>query len=107
MEYVIMTVGKTHSGKTTFGKKLVEKIKKSCLLDFDMLVEFLKITYPWLYDSENFKTSKDANDAHYISLKIRNMILKQAIKTDLSIIFTNANSLKRLRKDVKKSAHKA
>ena len=106
MQFVIMTVGKTHSGKTTFGKDLAEKLKKYCLLDFDMLVEFFKITYPWLYNIENFKSSKDAYNAHYLSLKARTLLFKQALKTDLPIIFTNANTLKKLRKEFCDLTHK-
>jgi shikimate kinase len=101
-----MTVGKTHSGKTTFGKELTGKLGKYCLLDFDILVEFFKTTYPWLYNIELFKTPKDANDAHYLSLKVRTTIFKQALKTDLPIIFTNANTLKKLRKKFCTLAHK-
>ena len=106
MQYVIMTVGKTHSGKTTFGKELTEKLGKYCLLDFDILVEFFKTTYSWLYNAELFKTPKDANDAHYLSLKVRTTIFKQALKTNLPIIFTNANTLKKLRKKFCTLAHK-
>lgn len=52
MQFVVMTVGKTHSGKTTFGMELAKKIKKSCVLDADILSEFLKTTYPILYKSD-------------------------------------------------------
>jgi predicted kinase len=106
MGFVVLTVGKTHSGKTTFGKELVSTLGKYCLLDFDILVGFLKTTYPWLYEPSNFKTAEEANDAHYLSLKTRRTIFKQALKTDLPIIFTSANSLKKLRRDVCNLAHK-
>ena len=46
-----MTTGKTHSGKTTFGLELMKKIKKCCVLDFDILGNFFKTTYPWLYEN--------------------------------------------------------
>lgn len=106
MEFVVMTVGKTHSGKTTFGIELAKKLKNACILDFDMLVEFFKTAYPWLYDCKNFKTTKDENESHYLSLKVRNLILKQSFKTSLPIVFTNVNSLKILRSAACKLAHK-
>ena len=58
MQFVIMTVGKTHSGKTTFGMELAKKIKRSCVLDADILSEFLKTTYPVLYQSDREKNSE-------------------------------------------------
>ena len=76
------------------------------MLDFDILVEFFKTTYPWLYDIKNFETPEDAYNAHYLSLKVRTTIFKQALKTDLPIIFTNANTLKKLRKKFCDLSHK-
>lgn len=107
MEYVIMTVGKTHSGKTTFGKELANKLKRSCVLDFDILGDFFKVTYPWLYESNLFKNSKDSTQWHYLKLKVRNEILKQALKTNLPIVFTSANSTKTLRSKASNLVHKA
>jgi len=37
MLYLIMTVGKTHLGKTSFGKKLAKKIKNNILIDTDKI----------------------------------------------------------------------
>jgi len=59
MQFVVMTVGKTHSGKTTFGMELAKRIKQACVLDADILSEFLKTTYPILYQSDREKNSKE------------------------------------------------
>ncbi|WP_318837459.1 ATP-binding protein [Psychrobacillus glaciei] len=42
---VIMTVGKTHSGKTTFAKALEEQISNSIVIDQDNHAEFLHTYY--------------------------------------------------------------
>ena len=107
MQYVVMTVGKTHSGKSTFGKEIAKKLSASCLLDFDVLVEFLKTTYPWLYEASLFKTKKEAEHAHYISLDLRKIIFKESLKTNLPILFTSANVLKKLRNEFCSFARKA
>ena len=39
--FVIMTVGKTHSGKTTFAKALEEEMTNSVVIDQDNHAEFL------------------------------------------------------------------
>jgi shikimate kinase len=42
-------VGKTHSGKTTFGKQLMKELEDNAMLfDSDELTDFLMEKYPWL-----------------------------------------------------------
>ena len=47
--FVIMTVGKTHSGKTTFAHKLEEETTHSVIIDQDNHAQFLKDYYPALF----------------------------------------------------------
>ncbi len=50
--FVIMTVGKTHSGKTTFAKALEKELANSVVIDQDNHAEFLKAYYPSLFHQE-------------------------------------------------------
>ena len=43
--FVIMTVGKTHSGKTTFAKALEKELVNSVVVDQDNHAEFLHTHY--------------------------------------------------------------
>ena len=84
---VIMTIGKTHSGKTTFGKKLEEKLPKSIVVDQDNHATFLHTHYPKLIPEQNqFK----------LKIMLSQFILNYAItETDTPIIISSANLSKK------------
>ncbi len=107
MAFVIMTVGKTHSGKTTFGKKIASKVKNSCLLDSDEIAIFLKSKFYDLYTSDFIYGSNKLSDGYYLKLKVLLDIYTHALKTNFPIISTSANSKKELRKMVVDSAREA
>lgn len=50
---VIMTIGKTHSVKTTFGSKLEKKLPTSIVIDQDNHASFLHTHYPNLVPEHN------------------------------------------------------
>lgn len=107
MQFVIMTVGKTHSGKTTFGKKLAKKLKYVCLLDSDEIAEFLKDKYPDLYDKDFAKDSNELASGYCLKRMVLLDIYKQALKTKLPIISTSANSTKKIRTEARNLAKKS
>jgi predicted kinase len=81
--FVIMTVGKTHSGKSTFANMLEERISDSLVIDQDHHAEFLNTFYKKLLPSEGPNTLKYA---------VSQTILDYAIqRTDLHIILCNSN----------------
>ena len=43
--FVIMTVGKTHSGKTTFAKSLEQVLDNALIIDQDNHAEFINTFY--------------------------------------------------------------
>lgn len=57
---VIMTVGKTHSGKTTFAKALEKKMPNTIVIDQDNHAEILQTYYPALVPQEGPNTLKYA-----------------------------------------------
>ena len=58
--FVIMTVGKTHSGKTTFARNLEKKITNSVVIDQDNHAEFLQSNYPVLVPTKGHNKIKYA-----------------------------------------------
>lgn len=102
-----MTVGKTHSGKTTFGMELAKKIKKSCVLDADILSEFLKTNYPVLYESDRKQNTQEKTPWYFLKVSLMIEIFKSALKSDSTIISTAANSNKKIRSRGRLLAHRA
>ena len=93
MKYIIITVGKTHSGKTTFGKDMKEKLSDAIIFDSDELGDFLKTTYPWLYDEEILPMhTQERNRGGQLQIEVRLKILEQASKTQLPLIITAAHA---------------
>lgn len=79
----IITVGKTHSGKTTFARKLESLLDNSVVLDQDNQAEFLNQHYKKLIPSDGPNSLKYA---------VSQAIAKHAIqRTDLHLIFCNSN----------------
>ncbi|MCW1928647.1 AAA family ATPase [Bhargavaea beijingensis] len=60
MRLAIMTVGKTHSGKTMFANRLAEVLADSVVIDQDLQAEFLSRHYPALLPSKGPNTVKYA-----------------------------------------------
>lgn len=80
---VILTVGKTHSGKTTFAKQLEQQLESSVVIDQDNHAEFVNTHYPKLRPVEGPNTFKYA---------ITQMIVDYAIRmTDFHLIVSNSN----------------
>lgn len=55
---VIITVGKTHSGKTTFAKELENELPHSFIMDQDNQAEFINTHYEKLQPAEGANTFK-------------------------------------------------
>jgi predicted kinase len=80
---VIITVGKTHSGKTTFANALEKQLNNSFVMDQDNLAEFINKFYKNLQPKQGPNTLK-----HSVS----KMIVDYAKEhTDLHFIICNSN----------------
>ena len=80
---VIITVGKTHSGKTTFAKELEQQLKNSIVIDQDNHAEFVNTYYASLRPLKGPNTIKYA---------ITNTIVDYAVqRTDFHLILSNSN----------------
>jgi len=80
---VIITVGKTHSGKTTFARALEQELNNSIVIDQDSHAEFINTNYKTLQPSQGTNTLK-----HAISQTIVDYAVYQ---TDFHLIISNSN----------------
>ncbi|MCM3496935.1 ATP-binding protein [Paenibacillus lactis] len=89
---VIMTVGKTHSGKTTFAKELESVLQQAVVIDQDNHAEFINSHYKKLRPIEGPNTLK---------FSVTNAIVKYAIEeSNFHIILSNSNLSKSRRTNV-------
>lgn len=80
---VVMTVGKTHSGKTTFARALEKELNNSFVMDQDNQAEFINTFYEKLQPKQGPNTLKHA---------ISQLIVDYAIEnTNLHFIVCNSN----------------
>ncbi|EMR06225.1 putative kinase [Bhargavaea cecembensis DSE10] len=83
MRLAIMTVGKTHSGKTTFANQLAEALTGSVVIDQDLQAEFLNRNYPELLPDKGPNTIKYALTQTLVEHAIRH--------TGRHLIISNSN----------------
>ncbi len=87
-----MTVGKTHSGKTTFAKALEQQLSNSLVIDQDNHAEFINTYY---------KTLLPKQGPNIIKYIVTQTIVDYAVKqTDLHLIVCNSNRAKKARLDL-------
>ncbi|NKW84942.1 ATP-binding protein [Bacillus cereus] len=84
--FVIITVGKTHSGKTTFAKALEKELPNSFVMDQDNQAEFINAHYEKLQPTEGPNTFK-----HGLSEFIVHYAKEH---TSLHLIISNSNRSK-------------
>jgi predicted kinase len=88
---VIMTVGKTHSGKTTFAKALEKELHNSVVIDQDNHAEFLHSYYQTLLPKQG---------PNVIKYAITQTIVDYAVnETDCHIIRCNSHRSRKSRLD--------
>ncbi|GGA72242.1 AAA family ATPase [Ornithinibacillus halotolerans] len=86
----VITVGKTHSGKTTFAHRLEKALKNSFVMDQDVHAEFLNTYYKKLQPTHGPNTLKHA---------LSQLIVSYAKEhTNFHIIASNSNRSKKGRK---------
>lgn len=79
---VVLTVGKTHSGKTTFARELAGRLEPCVIIDQDVHAAFLNTHYRIL---------SPEHEPHTLKYAVTNVILKRALETNLHVILCNAN----------------
>jgi predicted kinase len=90
--FIIMTVGKTHSGKTTFAYQLEKKLENAVVVDQDLQAEFINTYYRKLLAKQGPNTIKYA---------VTKTIVDHAVEqTDCHLIISNSNRSKSGRQDL-------
>ncbi|WLR47256.1 AAA family ATPase [Halobacillus litoralis] len=88
--FVVMTVGMTHSGKSTFARLLEEAVKNTVVIDQDEHAAFLNTHYSRLVPGDGPNAIKHS---------MTKMIVDHAIvETDLHLIICNSNRRAKARK---------
>lgn len=92
---LIIFIGRTHSGKTTFAKKLEKKYKNLLVLEADPIEIFLKEQFP------RFKELNEKLNVQKDNILLRRdiflLFLKFALKSGRPIVLSNANIWKEWR----------
>ena len=104
MKYAILTIGKTHSGKTTFGRLIKSKRPSYTLLETDPIGEFLEDFAPELRN-DTVHDGKFVKPA--LKYRIFLMMLDEAIELEKNIILTNSNMHIQGREELVEKLHKA
>lgn len=98
MNYVLLTIGKTHTGKSTFAKELVEDIPNGVILETDSIALFLKDTFPKLHAFDlDHNGSFSSPSLKFLAFRT---VLTFALEKNFNIIMSNSNMYENGRKDV-------
>jgi adenylate kinase family enzyme len=95
--FVIMTVGKTHSGKTTFARALEQELANSLVIDQDNHAEFINTYYKNLIPKQGPNTFK-----YTITQTVVDYAVEQ---TDFHLILCNSNTNRKGRLELLKQFH--
>ncbi|MGI1805532.1 ATP-binding protein [Exiguobacterium sp. TDN 0502] len=92
MRTVLLTIGTTHAGKTTFARQLAQRLPASLVIDQDLQAHFLLEHYPDLVPSEG---------PNQIKHDLTGWLIEQAITSSVeTIILCNANTTRIGRKQL-------
>lgn len=89
-KYIIMLVGYTHSGKTTFAKNFIKNNKDFTMIDNDEIASFLNKTYPLVVHSNYNKIKRNFKEPN-LKFLISTEIFKFSLKANLNIIHASGN----------------
>lgn len=102
-KYVIMCVGRTHTGKTTFAKEVVKKFPAVLQIDSDEIAVFAKEKYPSVVESDYNKTRPDFKNLKMVLFKD---VYTFGLNIGLNIILSNSNLSRKVRSFVSGQARK-
>ena len=85
-----MCVGYTHSGKTTFARKLVKELTDIVLLDNDDIASFINSQYPTAVFSDYNKIKRNFKEPN-LKFLLSKDILKFCLRAGLNIIHASGN----------------
>lgn len=89
-KYVIMCVGYTHSGKTTFARNLEKKLKNIVLIDNDDIATFINGKYPLAVFSSYNKVKRTYKEPNFKFLIFKEAF-KFCLRASLNVIHASGN----------------
>lgn len=89
-KYSIMCVGHTHSGKTTFAKKLEKEVSNLVVIDNDDVACFINEKYPVAVFSSYNKVKRTYKEPNFKFL-LSQEIIKFCFRANLNIIHASGN----------------
>ncbi len=104
-KYVIMFVGHTHTGKTTFAKKLAKNFPDTVRIDNDEIALFAKEKYPSAVLSPYNKIKRGFSNPNLKFLLFKD-IYKFCLRAAMNVILSNGNLAKDGRTLVARNAKK-
>lgn len=100
-----MCVGHTHTGKTTFAKKIAKDFSNLVIIDNDDISYFLNEKYPRAVFSKYNKTKRSYREPN-LKFLLSHDILKFCLRAGLNIIHSSGNLGRDARLLIRKSAKK-
>jgi predicted kinase len=98
MKTAILTIGKTHSGKSSFAKKLSSVLPQTSVIEMDAIAFFLEENFPRLHELDN--EQHGALKRPPTKYRIFKTILTDLITSGQDIVLANANLSKKVRSDL-------
>ena len=103
--HIVMCVGLTHSGKTTFAKKLIKEHPNAVLIDNDEIATFVNTKYPSAAFSEYNNIKRNFKEPNLKFLLFRDL-LEFSMKCEVPFVLSNGNLGNDIRTLVSKLAKK-
>lgn len=104
-KYIIMCVGHTHTGKTTFARKLAKEIADLVIIDNDDISAFLNEKYLAAVLSPYNKVKRNFKEPN-LKFLLSQDIFKFCLRAELNVIHSSGNLGKDARSVIKNSAKK-
>ncbi len=104
-QWVVMTVGKTHAGKSTFCAKLLPRLKNAVIVESDPLSTFLNQYHREIYQ-DNGAVGLWSYGRRKLHHKIWKSIVDHGIKKGFSILLPNANLVRSFRSKTIRGFHR-
>lgn len=92
-----MTIGKTHSGKTTFAKEFVSEIPNGVIIETDPIALFLRETFPSLHALD--LDHRGGFSTPSLKFLLFRTVLNFALEQNFNVILSNSNMYENGRKD--------
>ncbi|MBI2427027.1 MAG: ATP-binding protein [Candidatus Kerfeldbacteria bacterium] len=103
-KFVIMMVGKTHSGKTAFALKLIRKLPEFIHLEGDPIHVFILQNFPLIWIVEKNRDGRDLKNP-LLKHRLLNEVFITALERGFSVILSSTNLQRNVREFLIQESH--